>query len=415
MIRPLELFVGLRYVRARRRDHFISFISLISIVGIALGVMTLIIVLSVMNGFGTELRSRILGVVSHMTITGPGERLANWEEAVKGARENTHVQAAAPFVLGQAMAARGREMNGVFVRGILPEQERAIAEIGNKMVEGNLDALKPGEFSVVVGASLAWKLNLQVGSQLSLVIPQATATPAGIVPRFKRFTVVGIFRVDMHEYDNGLVLTHLEDAAKLYQLGDRVSGVRVKVDDVDAAPAIAAEVGQRLGKDFITRDWTREHPNFFRALKMEKTVMFLILLLVVTVAMFNLVSTLVVMVTEKQADIAVLRTLGLSPRGVMAVFVIVGAIIGGLGTLFGTLFGVLIALNLEQGIALLEKLLNTTFIAGDVYLISILPSDVQWQDIVSISGASFLLALLATIYPAWRAAKAQPAAALRYE
>jgi lipoprotein-releasing system permease protein len=415
MIRPLELSVGLRYVRARRRHHFISFISLISIVGITLGVMTLIIVLSVMNGFGTELRNRILGVVSHMTITGPGERLADWETAAKRAREHPRVQAAAPYVLGQAMAAYGKEMNGVFVRGILPEQERDIAEIGNKMIDGSLDALKPGEFGVVVGASLAWKLDLRVGSQVSLVIPQATATPAGIVPRFRRFTVVGIFRVDMHEYDSGLVLTHLEDAAKLYQMGERVTGVRVKVDDVDAAPNIAAAIGQQLGKDYITRDWTREHPNFFRALKMEKTVMFLILLLVVTVAMFNLVSTLVVMVTEKQGDIAVLRTLGLSPRSVMAIFVIVGAIIGGLGTFFGTVFGVLIAANLEAGVALLERMLSTTFIAGDVYLISILPSDVQWQDVAAIAGASFVLALLATIYPAWRAAKAQPAAALRYE
>jgi lipoprotein-releasing system permease protein len=416
MIRPLELFVGLRYVRARRRDHFISFISLVSIIGIALGVMTVIVVMSVMNGFGTELRSRILGVVSHVTVTGKThERLGDWQSAAKAVKQDPRVLATAPFVLGQAMATRGREMNGVEVRGVLPDQERTVSSIGDKMVEGSLEALKPGEFGVVVGSGLAWKLDLHVGSPVSLVIPQATATPAGLLPRFKRFTVVGVFRTDHNVYDNALVLTHLDDTARLYQFGDNVSGLRLKVNDLDAAPAIAAQLQGRLGEGYVARDWTYANPNFFSALKLEKRVMFFLLLLVVTVAMFNLVSTLVVMVTEKQADIAVLRTLGLSPRSIMAVFIIVGALIGGVGTFLGTAFGFLIAYYLEPGMALLEGLLNTKFIPGDVYLISILPSDVHLRDLVIIAVSSFVLALLATIYPAWRAAKAPPAAALRYE
>lgn len=416
MIRPLELFVGLRYVRARRRDHFISFISLISIIGIALGIAALITVLSVMNGFGKELRARILGVASHVTVSGNDGKLTEWPAVAERVRRNSHVIGEAPYVLGQAMAARGKAVSGVMVRGILPDQERKVSDIGDKMIEGRLDALKPGEFGIVVGSALAWKLDLTLGSPVSIVVPQAQATPAGLLPRFKRFTVVGIFRIDMYEYDSGMVLIHLDDAAKLYQLPEGgVSGLRLKLDAMDDAPAIADQLSASLGPEFRARDWTREHANFFRALKMEKTVMFVILLLIVTVAMFNLISTLVVIVTEKQADVAILRTLGMKPSSVMGVFIVQGAIIGLIGTLVGTAFGVLLAFNVETLVRLLEQLFHTSFLASDVYLISELPSDLHWSDVALVSGASLVLALLSTIYPAWRASKIQPAAALRYE
>ncbi len=415
MIRPVELFVGLRYIRARRRDHFISFISLISILGITLGIAALITVLSVMNGFGKELRSRILGVVSHVTVTGLDGRLSDWRSAATRVQQNPRVTGQAPYVLGQAMAARGKSVNGVFVRGVVPAQERSVSEIGDRMVDGSLDALKPGEFGVVIGAALAWKLDLAIGSPLTLVVPQAQATPAGLLPRFKRFTVVGIFRVDMYEYDSGLVLTHMDDAARLYQLGNAVSGLRLKLDSLEEAPYVANEIASALGPDYRASDWTREHGNFFRALKIEKTVMFIILLLIVTVAMFNVVSTLVVIVTEKESDIAILRTLGLSPRGVMGVFMVQGAVVGVIGTAVGTLFGVLLAYNVEGLVQLLERMFQISFLSADVYLISELPSDLRWNDVAMISGASLVLALLSTIYPAWRASKVQPAEALRYE
>jgi lipoprotein-releasing system permease protein len=416
MIRPLELFVGLRYVRARRRDHFISFISLISILGITLGIAALITVLSVMNGFGRELRARILGVASHVTITSPSGEIGDWQALAERARANSHVIGVAPYVLGQAMLARGKAVSGALVRGVLPQEENRVSDIGEKMVEGSLAALKPGEFGIVVGAALAWKLDLTVGSPVSVIVPQAQATPAGLLPRFKRFTVVGIFRIDMYEYDSGLVLMDLSDAAKLYRIPEgSVSGLRLKLDDLDAAPAVARQLSRTIGPGYIARDWTREHANFFRALQMEKTVMFVILLLIVTVAMFNLISTLVVIVTEKQADIAILRTLGVKPRGVMGIFMVQGALIGVVGTLAGTAFGVLLAYNVQELVSLLERLLHTTFLAADVYLISELPSDLHWSDVGVIAAASLVLALLSTLYPAWRASKVQPAVALRYE
>jgi lipoprotein-releasing system permease protein len=414
MIRPLELFIGLRYTRARKRSHFISFISLISILGITLGITALITTLSVMNGFGKELRGRILGVISHVTVTETDGGLSDWRD-VAARIKNPHVIGRAPYITGQGMVARGKTVSGVLARGIIPAEEKQVSDFGTHMVAGSLDALKPGEFGIVIGSQLAWKLDLTVGSPVSLLIPEALVTPAGLMPRFKRFTVVGIFRMDMYEYDSGLVLMNIDDAAKLYQTGDEVSGLRLKLDDLDAAPRVAQEVAGGLGPDYMARDWTREHGNFFRALRIEKTVMFIILLLIVTVAMFNVVSTLVVVVTEKRADIAILRTLGASPRSIMGIFLAHGSVVGVVGTLVGTFCGVLLAVNVENIVHGIEKLFSTSFIAADVYFISELPSDLHWSDVMLVSGCSLLLGLLSALYPAWRASKVQPAESLRYE
>lgn len=415
MIRPYELFIGLRYTRSRRRHRIISFISLISVIGITLGIAALITILSVMNGFGNEVRSRILSFISHVTITEPGGNLRDWEalgERVKGV---SHVIAYAPYINGQALVARGKGVSGVMVRGVEPTREAQVSEVAERLIEGKMADLKPGGFGVVVGYGIAWKLDLKVGSQLSIVVPQAQASPAGLLPRFKRFTVVGVFKADMYEYDSGLVLINIDDAAKLYQLPNQVSGLRLKLDKVDIAPSAAGELEQALGPDFRVRDWTREHNAWFRALAMEKTVMFIILLLIVTVAMFNVVSTLIVVVNEKRSDIAILRTLGASPKSILTVFMVQGSIIGVMGTLVGTAVGVLLALNVGNLVHLLELIFNTRFLAPEIYFISELPSDLQWGDVAVISGVSLALSFLSTLYPAWRAAQTQPAEALRYE
>jgi lipoprotein-releasing system permease protein len=415
MIRPYEVFIGLRYTRARRRHRIISFISLISVIGITLGIAALITILSVMNGFGNEVRSRILSFISHVTITERSDNLRDWEalgERLKGA---AHVMTYAPYINGQALVARGKGVSGVLVRGVVPEREKQVSEVAANLREGSLDALKSGEFGVVVGYGIAWKLDLKVGSPVSLVVPQAQASPAGLLPRFKRFTVVGIFQADMYEYDSGLVLIHIDDAAKLYQLQDQVSGLRLKLDNVDIAPQVAAQLEPVVGPDYRVRDWTREHNAWFRALAMEKTVMFIILLLIVAVAMFNVVSTLIVVVNEKRSDIAILRTLGASPRSILGIFMVQGSIIGVMGTLVGTTVGVLLALNVGNLVHLLELIFNTRFLAPEIYFISELPSDLQWRDVAVISGVSLVLSFLSTLYPAWRAAQTQPAEALRYE
>jgi len=414
-IRPFELFVGLRYTRAKRRNHFISFISLISMGGIALGVAALIVVLSVMNGFGNELRNRILGVVSHVTVSGPAGRLADWSGLEPRLRSFPQVEAIAPYVQGQGMVTHRRAASGVIVRGVLPERESGVSDLATKVTSGSLAALKAGEFGIVLGRDLAWKLDADLGSQIALLVPQAQITPAGVLPRLRRFTVVGIFEIGMYEYDSGLALVHLEDAAALYQMSGEVSGLRLKIADMDEAPQLAREIGQQLGGDARVRDWTREHANFFRALKIEKRVMLIILLLIVAVAAFNVVSTLVMLVTDKQADIAILRTLGLSPRGVMGVFMVQGTIIGTIGTALGALGGIVLALNVEQAVHFLERLFSFTFLAKDVYYITDLPSEIRWDDVGLITGCSLAMGLLATLYPAWRASRVQPAEALRYE
>ena len=415
MARPFELLVGLRYTRAKRRNHFISFISLTSMISIALGVMVIITVLSVMNGFGEELRARILGVVSHITVSGERGALQDWEEVTAAAQKMPGYVASAPYVQGQAMLTSGRKASGVIVRGILPTEEPKVAEIGNKMVEGRLENLVADEFGIVLGRELAWKLGVQLGSKITLVTPEGQLTPAGLLPRLKRFTVVGIFEVGMYEFDSGLALVHLDDAARLFQMPGQVSGVRIKLDDIDRAPVRALEFDEQTHGVYRVRDWTREHANFFRALKMEKTVMFVIMFFIITVAAFNIVSTLVMMVTDKRAEIAILRTLGASPRSIMAIFMVQGSLIGVIGTLIGVGSGILLSLNVETIVHGIERLFQIRFLAADVYYISDLPSRLIWSDVLSITTVSLIMCFVATLYPAWRAARTQPAEALRYE
>jgi len=412
---PYELVVGLRYTRAKRRNHFISFISLVSMLGIALGVAALIVVLSVMNGFQREVRTRILSVASHVQITGPNNELADWRGVAARAGRLPHVVAAAPFVNGQGLLANGDAVRGAVVRGIVPDLESRVAELAAKTSSGALAALVPGEFGIVLGADLARGLRVFPGDQVTLIVPQGLVTPAGVIPRLKQFRVVGIFEVGFFEYDNGLALIHLQDAQRLYRLGDEVSGVRLKLDDLFQARTVGREIMQRLGPNFYVSDWTRSHANFFRAVQIEKTMMFIILTLIVAVAAFNMVSTLVMAVTDKQADIAILRTLGATPASIMQIFVVQGAIIGVIGTALGVAGGIALALNIDVVVPALERLLSIQFLSKDVYLINELPSELQRSDVIAISTVSLALGFLATLYPSWRAARVRPAEALRYE
>ncbi|MHB8257009.1 MAG: lipoprotein-releasing ABC transporter permease subunit [Acidiferrobacterales bacterium] len=415
MIRPYELFVGLRYTRAKRRNHFISFISLSSILGTALGVTALITVLSVMNGFDKELRDRILGVTSNITIGAIGGPLHHWRTVADAVKGMHGVTGLAPYVQGQGMLTHGRDSSGVVVRGILPADEPRVTDIGGKIVAGSLDALRPGGFGIVLGRELAWKLGVDVGSHVTLIAPEGEVTPAGLLPRLRRFTVVGIFDVGMYEYDTGLAFIQLDDAAKLYLMPHGISGLRIKLADIYRAPALARLMARKLGPDYRVRDWTQEHANFFRALRMEKTVMFVILLLIVAVAAFNIVSTLVMVVTDKEAEIAILRTLGASPASIMGIFMIQGSVIGVIGTLIGAIGGVTLALNVVTIVPFLQRVFHTTFLSSSVYYISQLPSHLKWSDVITITSVSLAMGFLATIYPAWRAAQTQPAEALRYE
>lgn len=414
---PYELFVGLRYTRAKRRNHFISFISLTSMIGIALGVAALIVVLSVMNGFQQELRTRILGVASHLQVTGVNNTLTDWPALASEVETQPHVQAVAPYIMAQGMLSYGQAVQGVLVRGILPQQENKVAELGNHMRAGSLDNLQAGEFGIVLGAELARSLGVLIGDKVVLLAPQGQFTPTGVVPRIKQFRVVGLFEVGMYEYDAGLALIHMQDAAKLYRMPDAVSGLRLKLDDLFDAPAIAQQLAGELNQsgNYFISDWTQQHANFFRAVQLEKRVMFIILALIVAVAAFNIVSTLVMAVTDKRADIAIMRTFGASPRSIMYIFIVQGALIGVIGTVSGAIFGVIVALNIETIVPFIENLFSVQFLAKDVYYISDLPSQLLWPDVVVITVMSFVLSLLATLYPSWRAAKTNPAEALRYE
>ena len=415
MALPYELLIGLRYTRAKRRNHFISFISLISMLGVALGVAALIIVLSVMNGFQKELRGRILAVVSHVQILGGSGELADWQRVAKQATEHPEVKAVAPFVQAQGMLSFGQNVRGAMVRGVLPDMEDRVADFRPHMKSGSLDALQADSFGIVLGSELARALGVFTGDRVTLIAPQGVVTPAGVVPRLKTFNVVGIFEVGMFEYDNGLALVAMSDAQKLYRMEDRVSGVRLKLNDLFNAPRVAHELAGKLDVDGYLSDWTRSHANFFRAVQIEKNMMFIILSLIIAVAAFNIVSTLVMAVTDKQSDIAILRTLGASPSSIMAIFMVQGALIGTIGLAVGVAGGVVIALNIDVVVPFIERLLGTQFLSKEVYYINQLPSDLQWNDVTGITSIAFVLALLATVYPSWRASRVNPAEALRYE
>lgn len=412
---PYELLIGLRYTRAKRKNQFVSFISLISMLGVALGVAALIVVLSVMNGFQKELRTRILGVAAHIEITSVDNGLADWRAVAAQARQHPEVKAAAPFVQAQGMISAGEAVRGLMVRGVLPEAENQVADFAKYMKRGSLDELQPGGFGIVLGAELARALMVTVGDKVTLIAPKGAVTPAGVLPRLKTFHVVGIFEAGMYEYDSGLALLRLEDAQVLYQLGTTVSGVRLKVDDLFQAPRITRELVPMIHADAYLTDWTRSHANFFRAVQIEKNMMFIILSLIVAVAAFNIVSTLVMAVTDKRADIAILRTLGASPRSIMVVFMVQGALIGTIGLGLGVVGGVLLALNIDVVVPFIERILGTQFLSKDIYYISQLPSDLQWGDVGTVTVVAFVLALVATLYPSWRASRVQPAEALRYE
>ena len=413
---PYELFIGLRYTRAKRRNHFISFISLISMMGITLGMTALITVMSVMNGFQKEVRTRMLGVASHIQVSGADGKLSDWQRVAGEAGKHAQVEAAAPYVNAQGMVSFDQVVRGVLVRGILPEAEDKVADLGHMMKSGKLDELVAGEFGIVLGVELARTLGARRGDKIVLLSPQGQVTPAGVLPRLKQFTVTGIFEAGHFEYDSALALIHLADAQKLYRMQDeQVSGVRLKLRDLFQAPQVARELAPMISAETYISDWSRQNATYFRAVQIEKRMMFIILALIIAVAAFNLVSTLVMAVTDKQPDIAILRTLGASPRSIMKIFMVQGTLIGVIGTVLGLVGGVLLAYNVESVVTLIESLFSVQFLSREVYYISEIPSDPHFADMVGVAVVSLVLSLLATIYPSYRASKVNPAEALRYE
>lgn len=415
---PFEWLVGLRYIRSGKRsgrNRFISFISLISMTGIALGVAALIIVLSVMNGFQKEVRDRMLSVLPHIEVQDVFGSLPNWQKTAAIVRENPEVTGTAPYVIGQALVTRNDLMRGVIVRGIEPQEEPNVSEIARQFKLGKLGDLKPGSFNIAIGKELARVLRIGPGDKLTVVIPQGQVTPAGVLPRLKQFTVTGIFEAGHFEFDSTLAFVNMEDAMRMFRTNSP-TGLRVQIKDMHEAPQVAHELSLLLSDDdVIVRDWSKQNRNWFAAVQTEKKMMFIILMLIIAVATFNLVSTLVMTVTEKQADIAILRTLGASPRSIMKIFMIQGALAGIFGTLIGTGFGILVAVNIDVIMPFIERLFGFQLLPKDIYLISSLPSDLQWKDVLLIGGASIVLSFLATLYPSWSAAKVNPAEALRYE
>jgi lipoprotein-releasing system permease protein len=411
-----EFLIGRRYLRASRGNRFVSFISTISMAGLAIGVAVLIVVLSVMNGFEREVRERILSLTSHASITAYSSRLSDWQDAAARVRVNPAVVAAAPFIEDQALLiGSGAKTSGAIVTGVLPAQERHVTAVADKMVAGSFDALQPGEYGILLGTELAKALGVAPGQRVVLVTSLRTTTPAGVMPRMRAFKVVGLFSAGMYEFDRNLAYVHIGDAARLYRMGEDVSGLRLKLTDLFAAPHVVRDLARSLGGAYYIDDWTRKHANFFRSIQLTKSALFLILLLVVAVAAFNIVSTLVMVVKDKGSDIAILRTLGAAPRSVLAIFLTQGVAIGVIGTLAGVLLGVLISLNLESLIHGLEALLGVRFLDAKVYYISDLPARVEWSDVLKISLTAFGLCCLSTLYPSWRAARTQPAQSLRHE
>lgn len=412
---PYEWLIGTRYLRSTHRRGFVSFVALMSVLGLMLGVATLITVLSVMNGFERELRNRILSVTSHGTLTGIEGSMSNWRDVQQSALKQPGVQAAVPYIEEQSMLSNGVNVAGATVRGVLPAEERKATGLGQHLTAGRLDDLEAGKYRIILGSALARELHAKVGGQVVLIAPEGTATPTGVVPRMRRFEVTGIFQSGMYEFDRGLALVHISDAAKLYKLGERVSGIRLALQDPLQAPTAVLELARKLGGGFYVSDWTRNHVNFFRSIELTKSMMFVILLMIVGVAAFNIVATLVMIVKEKQTDIAILRTLGAGPSNILTTFALQGVMIGLAGTLLGAALGTLLSHNLEALVAWLERLLGTQFLDASVYYMSDLPAYVEGMDVVRVCTVAFLLCAIATVYPAWRASRTAPAEALRHE
>lgn len=416
MFTPLPIAIGLRYTRAKRRNHFISFISLVSILGVALGVAALITVLSVMNGFEIEVRERILGMTAHATIQRFDGSMTEWQELSRQVEAaDPRILAAAPYVSGEAMASLGGQMSGVLVRGVQPDQEERVSRIADHMTRGQLSDLQPGEFQIILGLELAHHLRARIGDQILLLAPQATVSPAGVLPRMRRFEVIGFFEVGMYEYDRNTALLQIDDARLFFQTGEGVTGLRLRLTDLMLAGRVSREVARTLPGHYGVNDWTQQHANLFRAIQMEKLIMFIILSLIIAVAAFNIVSMLIMLVTDKQADIAILRTLGLTPAAVMGVFMVQGIVIGLIGIALGIAGGVLLATHIDSIVPWIEQLAGIEFLAADVYYINELPSDLRLSDVTRIATLGFILTVLATLFPAWRASRTQPAEALRHE
>jgi lipoprotein-releasing system permease protein len=415
-----EWLIGIRYLRSKHRSGFVSFVASMSVIGLALGVAVLVVVLSVLNGFETELRGRMLSVTSHGAISGLDGEIADWRSAQSQLAKWPGVHAVAPYIEARGLLANGQAVAGTMVRGVLPADEGATVGLGSRMLEGRLGDLEPGRFHIVLGSALAAELAVKNGQTVVLMTPEATATPAGLMPRLRRFTVSGIFESGMYEYDRGLVLMHLEDAARLYRFGDRVSGLRLALDDPFAAPKLVRAAAESLDltsnqNGFYITDWTRDHLNFFRSIELTKSMMFFILQILIVVAAINLIATLVMIVKEKQTDIAILRTIGAAPGNVLYMFVVQGGLIGLVGTLAGVALGWLLALNVTNVVRGIERLFGIRFLDPSVYLMSDLPSEVHLSDVLQVGAVALLLAALATIYPAWRASRTLPAEALRHE
>ncbi|TWI11677.1 lipoprotein-releasing ABC transporter permease subunit [Aerolutibacter ruishenii] len=414
MFKPIPVAIGLRYLRAKRRNGFISFISLASILGIALGVAALITTLAVMSGFQREIRDRMLQMVAHATVSGYGEPVHDWPRAVQRAAADKRVAGAAPYVEKETLLTGSRNQPAM-VRGVMPAEEPKVSVIADRMVQGTFGTLQPGSFNIILGKELALWLGVGVGDKVTMMTSDFRSTPMGAVPQLKRFTVSGIFEAGYNEYDKGMAFVHMQDLQRMLRMGDGVTGVRLRLHDMDQAWNVARDLALNLGEVYRVSDWTSENANMFRALKMEKTIMAVLLSLIIAMGAFNLVSSQVMLVTDKQADIAILRTLGLSPGGVMHVFMVQGSLIGVVGTVLGVVGGVLLTLNLETILFGIEKLTGYQLLPADVYYVTGLPTDLQGSDVAMISAIALVMAFLATIYPAWRAARTAPAEALRYE
>lgn len=416
MIRPLALYIGLRYTRAKRRNHFISFISLVSMLGIALGVAVLITVLSVMNGFDYQIRSHFFAIAPEVTIMSSQDINDYWQKMQAQVNQAPGVANSAPYISGMGMINNQGIVNGVEVVGILPQEENKVSALHEKMVKGKLDSLTAGDYHMVIGEQLAQRMGLYIGDKVTLFTPQATNTPFGMLPQFRRFTISGIFNTRSgFGFDTGVVYIHLQDANKLFPSAHGTSGLHVKLQSIYQAPTVSTFLQAQMPRGFVVTNWTEQYGPFFNAIAMEKTMMFVILLLIVAVAVFNLVATLVMVVNEKRADIAILRTLGASPRTIMSVFIIQGAIVGIIGTCLGLIGGIILALNATRIVNFIQQIFHVQFIKASVFFVDYLPSLLQWRDVINVSLIALVLSLLATIYPAIVAFRTQPAEALRYE